>query len=57
VKIVYRYSLRPEKDGTRIDLSCKLQAGGMKKLMLPLIAGVLKKEDGEHLQSLKKVVE
>jgi len=57
VEIVYRYSLRPEKDGTRIDLVCTLKAGGMKKLMLPLIAGVLKKEDGEHLQRLKKVLE
>ena len=44
MEIVYRYSLRPEKDGTRIDLSCELKAGGMKKLMLPLIAGVLKKK-------------
>lgn len=54
---VYRYTLRPEREGTRIDLVCDVNAGGVKKLMLPLIASVLKKQDGAHLQTLKQVME
>ena len=46
-----------EKDGTRIDLSCELKAAGMKKLMLPLIAGSFEERRWEHLQRLKKVLE
>jgi uncharacterized protein YndB with AHSA1/START domain len=57
VEIIYRYNLQPERDGTRIDLVCELKAGGIKKLMLPLIASVLKKEDGDHLQRVKKILE
>ena len=54
---VYRYKLRPERDGTHIDLVCEVTAAGVKKLMLPLIASVLKKQDGAHLQTLKQVME
>jgi hypothetical protein len=54
---VYRYQLRPERAGTHIDLVCEVKAAGVKKLMLPFIASVLKKEDGAHLQTLKKLME
>ena len=54
---VYRYQLHPEREGTHIDLVCEVKAAGVKKLMLPMIASVLKKEDGAHLQTLKKVME
>jgi hypothetical protein len=58
---VYRYQLRPERRpqgaGTHIDLVCEVKAAGIKKLMLPFIASVLKKEDGTHLQTLKQVME
>jgi uncharacterized protein YndB with AHSA1/START domain len=61
IETVYRYKLhperRPEGAGTHIDLVCEVKAAGVKKLMLPLIASVLKKEDGAHLQTLKKVLE
>jgi hypothetical protein len=57
VEIVYRYNFQPERDGTRIDLVCELKAGGIKKLMLPLIASILKKEDGDHLGRVKKILE
>lgn len=57
IETVYRYKLHPERDGTHIDLVCEIKAAGIKKLMLPLIASVLKKEDGSHLQTLKKVLE
>jgi uncharacterized protein YndB with AHSA1/START domain len=57
IETVYRYTLQPEKDGTRIDLVCEVKGAGIKKLMLPLVASILKKEDGAHLQMLKQVLE
>jgi uncharacterized protein YndB with AHSA1/START domain len=57
IETVYRYNFQPERDGTRIDLVCEVQAKGIKKLMLPLVAAILKKEDGDHLQRVKKVLE
>ena len=57
IETVYRYNIQPEKDGTRIDLICEVKAKGIKKLMLPLVAAILKKEDGDHLQRVKKVLE
>jgi hypothetical protein len=57
VEIVYRYDFQPEKDGTRIDLVCEVKASGVKKLALPLIVSILKKEDGDHLQRVKKILE
>lgn len=54
---VYHYSIQPEKDGTRINLVCEVTASGVKKLMTPMVASILKKEDGDHLQRLKKAME
>lgn len=57
IETIYRYTFQQEKDGTRVDLICELHTSGVKKLMLPLVSSILKKEDGEHLQRLKKVME
>jgi len=57
IETVYRYNFQPERDGTRIDLVCEVNSKGIKKLMLPLVAAILKKEDGDHLQRVKKVLE
>ena len=57
IETVYRYTFHPEADGTRVDLVCEVEAGGLKKLMLPLVVSILKKEDGDHLQRLKKALE
>jgi hypothetical protein len=57
IETVYRYNFLPEREGTRIDLVCEVNAKGIKKLMLPLVASILKKEDGDHLQRVKKVLE
>ena len=57
IETVYQYTFHPEANGTRVDLVCEVKAGGVKKLMLPLVVSVLKKEDGDHLQRLKKVLE
>ena len=57
IETVYRYTLRPEGAGTHIGLVCEVKAAGLKKLLLPLVASVLKKQDGAHLQTLKQVLE
>lgn len=57
IETVYRYTFQPEADGTRVDLACEVEAGGLKKLMLPMVVSILKKEDGDHLQRLKKALE
>ena len=57
IETVYRYTFHPEAGGTRVDLVCEVKASGLKKLMLPLVASILKREDGDHLQRLKKALE
>ena len=57
IETVYQYTFHPEANGTRVDLMCEVKAGGLKKFMLPMVASILKKEDGDHLQRLKKALE
>lgn len=57
IETIYRYTFKQENGGTRIDLVCELSASGLKKLMLPMVASILKKEDGDHLQRLKQAME
>jgi uncharacterized protein YndB with AHSA1/START domain len=57
IEIVYSYTFHPEANGTRVDLVCEVKAGGVKKLMVPMVVSILKKEDGDHLQTLKKAME
>jgi Polyketide cyclase / dehydrase and lipid transport len=57
IETVYRYHIQPERDGTRIALVCEVKAKGIKKLLLPVVISILKKEDGDHLQRLKKALE
>jgi hypothetical protein len=57
IETIYRYTFRPESNGTRVDLVCEVRAGGVKKLMLPMVVSILKREDGDHLQRLKKALE
>lgn len=57
IETVYRYAFHPETTGTRVDLVCEVTAGGAKKLMVPMVVAVLKKEDGDHLQRVKTALE
>ena len=57
IETVYQYSFHPEATGTRVDLVCDITASGAKKLMLPMVAAMLKKEDGDHLHRLKVALE
>lgn len=57
ITVKYIYSFTPESKGTRVNWACELEAGGLKKMMLPMIAGLMKKEDGDHLQKVKNLLE
>ena len=57
IKVDYHYRLSPEGDGTRLTWVCELEAHGLRKMMLPVVAAIMKKEDGEHLQRLKSYLE
>jgi carbon monoxide dehydrogenase subunit G len=47
ITVVYHYRLVPEGAGTRLTWICELEAGGLRKMMLPLVATIMKKEDGD----------
>lgn len=53
----YTYHFASENNGTRIKLVCEVKAGGLKKMAAPMVVSILKKEDGDHLQRLKKAME
>lgn len=57
ILVVYHYRLVPEGDGTLLTWSCELRASGLRRMMLPLVATIMKKEDGDHLQRLKTYLE
>ena len=57
ITVTYRYDLAVEGEGTRLTWVCELEAGGLRKVMLPMVAGIMKKEDGNHLQKLKAYLE
>jgi carbon monoxide dehydrogenase subunit G len=53
----YHYTFKPEGEGTRVHLAGEVKAGGLKKMMIPVVVAALKKEDGDHLARLKAAVE
>ncbi len=57
IKVEYHYHLSPEAGGTQLRWVCELEASGLRKMMLPMVAGIMKKEDGDHLQKLKAHLE
>lgn len=57
ISVTYHYRLSPAGDGTRLDWVCELEATGLRRMMLPMVATIMKKEDGDHLQRLKTYIE
>lgn len=57
ITVDYQYRLSPEGEGTRLTWSCELEAHGLRRMMLPMVAAIMKKEDGDHLQRLKTYLE
>ncbi len=57
IKVEYHFYFTEEDGGTRVKWICELQASGLRKMMLPMVAAIMKKEDGDHLQKIKAVLE
>ena len=57
IEVAYRYHLSPDGDGTRLTWTCELEASGLRKAMLPVVAAILRKEDGDHLRKMKAYLE
>lgn len=57
IKVVYNYRVSSEGDGSRVTWTCELDADGLRRMMLPIVASIMKKEDGAHLQKLKAHLE
>ncbi|CDQ18644.1 SRPBCC family protein [Halobacillus karajensis] len=54
----YHYQFVQTSEGTRIDFQGELYTEGLRnKLMKPLITLIIKKEDKDHLEHLKKFIE
>lgn len=57
IETVYDYRLDPEEQGVRVTLKATVSGSGLKALMTPLVALILKREDGDHLERVKAVAE
>ena len=57
ITVEYHYRLTPDAHGTRLSWACELQAAGLRRMMLPVIAAIMKREDGGHLRKLKAYLE
>lgn len=57
ISVTYDYRIAAEGDGTRVVWTCQLEAGGLRKALLPVVAAIMKKEDGDHLRQLKAYLE
>jgi len=55
--VTHTYRFAPEGQGTRVSLDGDITAGGAKKLMIPMVAKMLREQDGDHLRRLKSVIE
>ena len=56
IETVYRYTFHAEANGTWLDLVCEVKASGAKKLLVLLVVGELRKEDGLQLQKLAQAL-
>ncbi|WP_404446282.1 SRPBCC family protein [Sutcliffiella horikoshii] len=59
LKVVYHYDFKPTVDGgTKVHFQGDIHTSGIvMKLTKPIIRKILKKEDGDHLSKLKKLME
>lgn len=57
ITVEYHYRLTPDAHGTRLHWACELEAAGLRRMMLPVIAAIMKREDGGHLRKLKAYLE
>jgi hypothetical protein len=53
IDVEYAFAYRRENDGTRIDLACTVHGSGLKTMMAPVVAAVMKREDGDLLARIR----
>ena len=53
----YHYSFKAEDSGTQVELECVVGGRGLKKLMVPIVAWAMKRQDENQLKSLKAAME
>jgi carbon monoxide dehydrogenase subunit G len=56
IRVQYAYRFEREGDGTRVSLSCRVEGRGIKRVLAPLVAAVMKREDGDHLERLRAAI-
>ena len=55
---VYHYRLSAENEGTRLNLECVITANSfLKRFLIPIVSGIMQKQDGNHLERVKAYVE
>ncbi|MBD1380509.1 DUF3284 domain-containing protein [Metabacillus arenae] len=58
LEVTYHYRFKEVDQGTQVDFDCQIKTSGIiMKLTKPLFTKILKKEDGEHLQKMKSMIE
>lgn len=57
VLATYVYDLEPTPKGTHVRWACELEAEGLRRMFLPIMAALMKREDGDHLTRLKDYIE
>lgn len=57
VEATYRYTLEPDADGTRIELTAECTVAGAARLLFPLIKLAVRLSDGGQLRRLKRAAE
>ncbi|WP_110114871.1 SRPBCC family protein [Bacillus sp. CGMCC 1.16541] len=58
LETIYHYTFKREGDRTHIRFSCDINASTLTmKFIKPMFTKIIKKEDGNHLQEMKKAIE
>lgn len=53
-RVEYRYRLRPEGAGTKVDLECVVEGLGLAALMEGVVTEALRRADADHLDRLRE---
>ncbi len=57
VTATYHYHFSPDGSGTRVHLVAEVAGRGLGKLLVPMVTGAMKKQDGDQLDRLKAAIE
>ena len=53
----YEYTFEVEEEGTKVVLACTVAGRGLSKLMAPIVALAMRRQDKGQLKALKEVLE